>query len=84
MAGYQTLLPYVVYTCISPFQAFVGGMVCANEYVHGCVYPCPCIHTGTVREMLGLHSYDIVEVNPTQHSDYLVLSCRYWYFQTCM
>ena len=27
---------------------------------------------GTVREMLGLHSYDIVEINPTQHPDHLV------------
>lgn len=31
------------------------------------------LNTGTVREMLGLHPYEIVEVNPSQHSDYLVL-----------
>ena len=32
---------------------------------------------GTVRQMLGLHAYDIVEVNPTQHTDYLVCPSTY-------
>ena len=27
---------------------------------------------GTVRDILGLHPYDIVEVNPSQHPDHLV------------
>jgi hypothetical protein len=29
-------------------------------------------HRGAVRDMLGLHPYEIVEVNPSQHPDHLV------------
>ena len=36
-------------------------------------YTMMSVIAGTVREMLGLHAYEMVEVNPTQHSDYLVL-----------
>ena len=43
-----------------------------NVHMQGVPYSVMFIIAGSVREMLGLHSYEIVEVNPTQHSDYLV------------
>ena len=43
-----------------------------NVHVQGVSYSVMSIIAGSVREMLGLHSYEMVEVNPTQHSDYLV------------